>query len=115
MQHLVQILKGRGDSIGQALPRLERIAERSGAPGLAAHLGELLQAQGRYDEGHVLCASADPAELDGAAALTWIEGADYRFRKGEMDEWRRVFSAEQQARVSDTLPREIAATFGWNI
>ena len=52
-------------------------------------------------------------QLDGAAAVTTIQGTDYRFRKGEIDEWRRVFTAEQRARVNDTLPREIAARFGW--
>ena len=38
---------------------------------------------------------------------------DLHFRKGEADEWRRVFSAEQRGRLNAMLPDDLLEYFGW--
>jgi hypothetical protein len=37
----------------------------------------------------------------------------FNFRKGDVDEWRAVFSAEQVARVNNLVPSRLLDFFGW--
>ena len=39
--------------------------------------------------------------------------ADTHFRKGDNDEWKSVFSAEQIARVNSMLPDDLREFYGW--
>lgn len=36
------------------------------------------------------------------------------FRRGELDEWRRVFTIEQRRRAEQLIPLEYRVRFGWN-
>jgi hypothetical protein len=46
-------------------------------------------------------------------ALTMREGADYHYRAGEIDEWKRVFSGPRAAQLSALLPTSIKRRFNW--
>jgi hypothetical protein len=46
-------------------------------------------------------------------AIDIHEGIDYHYRSGEVDEWRRVFSPEQAARLSSLLPDALKRRFSW--
>jgi hypothetical protein len=41
------------------------------------------------------------------------EAETVHLRKGQVDEWRGVFSAAQQQRAWDRIPADMAAAFGW--
>ena len=42
-----------------------------------------------------------------------VEDPEIHFRKGETDEWRRVFNAAQSAAASARIPAALASRFGW--
>ena len=42
-----------------------------------------------------------------------LERNGLHFRLGEVDEWRRIFSAEQCARATEAIPEELRARFDW--
>ena len=42
-----------------------------------------------------------------------LERNGLHFRLGEVDEWRRFFSAEQCARATEAIPEELRARFDW--
>jgi len=51
------------------------------------------------------------ADLDGAAAA----GAEVvHWRRGEHDEWRRMFSRRQQRHAASLIPDTLAGEFGWH-
>lgn len=58
---------------------------------------------------------ADRSLFDSTRALSIHTDRDYRFRNGEIDEWRRVFTRKQIELVNDQLPRDMAKFFGWQI
>lgn len=47
------------------------------------------------------------------AAVSEHAGTDYHFRRGQIDEWRSVFSAAQAKRLSEWLPETLKSRFGW--
>ena len=50
----------------------------------------------------------DSAEFDPGA-----EAEDVHYRKGELDEWRQVFTRRQAKRAWEKLPRDLCRHFGW--
>jgi hypothetical protein len=42
-----------------------------------------------------------------------LERNGLHFRRGEVDEWRRVFSAEQCTRATDAIPKDLGTRFMW--
>jgi hypothetical protein len=40
-------------------------------------------------------------------------GTDYHFRRGEIDEWRRVLPQDTVSRLNDAMPPALADRFGW--
>lgn len=39
---------------------------------------------------------------------------NYKFRNGEIDEWRRVLTVDQQRRITEQIPDELFDFFGWD-
>jgi hypothetical protein len=50
----------------------------------------------------------DPESFDAEAG-----GEDVHYRKGELDEWRQVFTRQQARRAWEAIPRDLAQRFGW--
>lgn len=55
----------------------------------------------------------DRSWFDSSTVFSHDEKTDYHFRRGEIDEWRRVFSPEQIERVNGALSEEVRLLFGW--
>lgn len=52
-------------------------------------------------------------EIDPALFVKEAEAETVHLRRGETDEWREVFSAEQKKRAWKLIPNEMAERFGW--
>jgi len=63
----------------------------------SAYLGELLDVYG--------LAAFHEAAIEQASTIHW--------RRGRVDEWREVLSADQRRRASETLPAALGRRFGW--
>jgi hypothetical protein len=55
----------------------------------------------------------DLRHFDRTAADASNEAVDYHFRKGEIDEWRRVFGAELVEKLNALIPAGWYDRFGW--
>jgi hypothetical protein len=51
--------------------------------------------------------------IDRASFDAQAGGDDVHYRKGELDEWRQVFTRQQARRAWDAIPRDLARRFGW--
>lgn len=55
----------------------------------------------------------DVLTFHGVAPTRYAEAEDAHLRKGETDEWREVFSAEQKHRASELIDRDLLEAFDW--